>query len=290
MVKAGRVEEGCSKFEAARKLFTSTGLLLNLADCYERLNKTASAWTEFGDAALAAENAERTKDEAFAKRRQEALEPRLSRLLIRVSVPAADQVVKRDGAEIARAAWDAAIPVDPGPHTIAVEAAGRSPWSTTVTVSEPGKTVTVEVPELPKVVKPDENRSTVADASPQDNGATPAAHGPSHDETAPARGSVGTTQRVIGIVVGAGGVVTMGTSGILGLIAKSQFDAAVNEHGPSRASDSINAHQQADTASIVFAVGAVATVTGLVIWLTAPRAPIAVGWTGKGLLLSGSLQ
>ena len=50
LLTAGRYAEACPKFEAARKLYASAGILLNLGDCYERLGRTASAWTEFGEA------------------------------------------------------------------------------------------------------------------------------------------------------------------------------------------------------------------------------------------------
>jgi hypothetical protein len=46
----------------------------------------------------------------------------------------------------------------------------------------------------------------------------------------------------------------------------------------------------ADAATIVFAVGAAATAAGAVIWLTAPKAPIAVGANLNGVLVSGTFQ
>jgi hypothetical protein len=160
LVKEGRYDEACPKFQAARKLYTSAGLLLNLADCDERANRTASAWAEFADAASAAASAGRQNDEIEAKRRQADLEGRLSRLTIRVTGAARDQVVKRDGAAIDRAAWDSAIPVDPGVHAIVAEAPNRTPWSASVSVTEPGKTVTIEVPELNAIAADKSGSST----------------------------------------------------------------------------------------------------------------------------------
>jgi hypothetical protein len=278
LMKAGRYEDACAKFEAAKKLYTSSGLLLNLAACHEHLNRTASAWAEFGDAAFAASSSGRGSDEAEAKRRQAALEPKLTRVAIRVTAPVQDEVVRRDGAPIDRAAWESAIPVDPGQHTLTAEAAGHTSWSATINAVEPGKTVTVEVPALAEVPHP-EVKAPVADAASTGSAEAPA--------SAPAPGK---TQRVIGIVVGGSGVVAMGVSGVIAIMAKSQYDTATGESGPARHNDSVDAGNLADVASVVLVAGAVATAAGAVLWLTAPRAPVAVGTNGTGVFLAGSFQ
>src|SRR5262245_41405440 len=50
LLKSGRYGEACAKLEGAKGLYTSAGILLNLGDCYEKIGRTASAWTEFGEA------------------------------------------------------------------------------------------------------------------------------------------------------------------------------------------------------------------------------------------------
>src|SRR5262249_12581297 len=140
--------EACPKLQAAAKLYAGSGVLLNLGDCYEHAGRTASAWTEFREAAYAATGAGRADDLAEANRRQAALEPRLSRLTIRVAHGAPDLVVRRDGKVVDVAAWGTALPVDPGAHALSAEASGRAPWSASVSVTEPGATVVVDVPEL----------------------------------------------------------------------------------------------------------------------------------------------
>jgi hypothetical protein len=148
LMKAGQYADACPKLEAARKLFTSAGILLNLADCHEKIGRTASAWTEFGEAAAVAKRTNRDDDAEEATRRQAALEPSLPRLTIRVAHAVPGLGVRRDGAPIAAAAWGAALPVDPGAHEIRAEAAGFEPWTGSATVSKPGQLVTVDVPEL----------------------------------------------------------------------------------------------------------------------------------------------
>ena len=148
LMKAGRYANACPKLEAARKLYTSAGILLNLADCHEKIGRAASAWTEFGEAAAVAKRTNRDDDAEEATRRQAALEPSLPRLAIRVAHALPGLGVKRDGAPIAPAAWGAALPIDLGPHEIRAEAAGFEPWTGSATVSTPGQVVTIDVPEL----------------------------------------------------------------------------------------------------------------------------------------------
>ena len=82
----------------------------------------------------------------------------------------------------------------------------------------------------------------------------------------------------------------MGAAGVLGLIAKSKFDAANDRTGAPRHADSVHAGQMADAATVVLAVGAAATAAGAVIWLTAPRARVSVGVNVQGVTLSGNFQ
>jgi hypothetical protein len=80
------------------------------------------------------------------------------------------------------------------------------------------------------------------------------------------------------------------SSGVLGLVAKAEFDKAQNE-GTGRHADSLQAANLADAGTVFLVAGGVVAATGAVIWLTAPReAPIAVGTNGRGIFLSGSFQ
>lgn len=147
LLKEERYSEACPKFEAARKLYESAGIVLNLGDCYEHLGRTASAWTEFGAALAIAQRTGRSTEAAEAAKRQAALEPTLSRLVVRVLRPAPGLLVARDGAELPSAAWGAAMPVDPGSHELRAAAPGREPWATSVTIPSGGR-ISVDVPEL----------------------------------------------------------------------------------------------------------------------------------------------
>jgi hypothetical protein len=148
LASEGQYAAACPKFEAAAKVYTSAGILLNLADCYEKTGRTASAWTEFGEAASVATRTSRPSDAAEATRRQGALQSALTYLVVRVAREVPGLVVKADGAVLARAAWGTSIPVDPGSHEIRADAPGYDPWRGSIDASKPGQTASVEVPEL----------------------------------------------------------------------------------------------------------------------------------------------
>jgi tetratricopeptide (TPR) repeat protein len=145
---AGRTEDACQKFEASSKRFASAGVVFNLGDCYEKLGRTASAWTAFRDAASLARQTKRFDIATEASTRLSAIDPKLMRMAIHVPHATLTLIVRRDGINVMRVAWDAAIPVDPGTHEIHAEASGYDPWTTSVSVSVAGETVSVEVPAL----------------------------------------------------------------------------------------------------------------------------------------------
>jgi hypothetical protein len=278
LMKAGQYEKACPKLEAASKLYAGSGLLLNLGDCYEHVGRTASAWTEFGEAVSSAERAGRSGDRDEALRRQSALEPRLSRLAIRVPVDLPGLVVERDDLAIDRGAWGTAIPVDPGAHSVTATATGRRPWSGSVDVTQPGTTVTIDVPELEPV-------PTAPPTVPQAP-VPPATE--ARRETATEAPPYWTGRRVAGVVTTGIGVVGVGLGGVMGLVAKSQYDTAKADSGTQRHDESVSAVSLGNAATAIVGIGAAVAVGGAVLWLTAPDARVQIGTMGTGALVRGS--
>jgi tetratricopeptide (TPR) repeat protein len=143
LVEAGRYAEACPKFAESQRLDPAGGTLLNLANCHELQGRTATAWTQFNDALSQAIRDGRKDREAFAREHLAALAPRLVRIVVVVPerLAASGAAVFLDGSELPRAAWDSAIPVDPGAHAVTVGA-----WTRTIVADEPGRTYRVEVP------------------------------------------------------------------------------------------------------------------------------------------------
>lgn len=208
----GKAESACPKFEGAQKIAPTAGTLLNLANCYEKTGRVASAWASFRDAITLARSASRNDLAEGAQKRAAALEPRLARLTITVSAVAPGIEVTRDGSLVPREAWSMAVPVDPGEHVIEAHAPGRKAMRLSVEAPAEGAVATVNVPELeaaPLAAEPaHESRETSSAPAPVASPDT-------------ADSNRGATQRWVGIGLGALGVVDLAVTGIIALHAGS---------------------------------------------------------------------
>jgi hypothetical protein len=280
LMAAGKFAEACPKLEASLKLDTGVGTMLNLADCYEKNGQTASAWSQFREAASAARDAG-SKDRAdLARSRATALEPKLSHLTITVSK---NQVVDvtRDGAPLDSATFGTPVPVDPGKHVIAASATGKRKWTTSVDVT-PSAQVSVEVPVLA-------DEAAAASAS-----HTTTASGPEK----PAATS-GSSQRTFAIAAGVIGLAGIGAGSVFGLKASSTWSDAKgkctsfpSDCGQEGKSLSQDAQSSANLATIGFVVGGAGIAAAAVLWFTAPSstegdAKVAVGVEPGRVLVSG---
>src|SRR6266850_8060072 len=98
LMAQGNFRDACPKFAASLKLDPAVGAMLNLADCYEKNQQTASAWAQFREVSSAARAAGSKEREDLARQRAAALEPKLSRLTIIVGTQTVR--VTRDGAPV----------------------------------------------------------------------------------------------------------------------------------------------------------------------------------------------
>jgi len=290
LMKEGKLAEACGALEGSERAEHNVATVLSLADCREKNHQYAAAWALFlqadsqtrGDASKAMLN-------TTAKRRAQALEPRLSYLTINVPdesrVP--ELVVLRDGAPVDPAEWNRSIPADGGDHVVAGKAPGHESWSTTVTLRPEADKQAVEVPKfkaLPQIV------NKVRAAAPAERSARPPEPSPF------------TRRRKIGLGVAAGGAAIGIASVVLGAGAQSLRDEAVAACPPSACSPenaiaardkNDQARSRAMIANVGFGVAGLAIATGVVLWLTgapeSPRLAIApqVGDT-TGLAVVGS--
>jgi hypothetical protein len=135
---AGKIEEACSAFEGSQRIDPNISTLINLADCREKNQQLATAWSLFVQAVSEAQREPEFADLlALSRKRAAQLEPRLSRLSI--NVPKRSRVdglvVTRNGIPVERAEWDREIPVDAGDIVIEANASGYQPWTSHVTVN-----------------------------------------------------------------------------------------------------------------------------------------------------------
>jgi len=148
LMKQKAFAAACDKFEASERLEPTIGTELNLADCREKNGQLATAWAAFIKVAQTAKHSGDKKREAEARRRVDALEPRLVYLTISVPRPArlAGLVIRRSGALVDAAAYDQPVPVDADEYQITAEAPGHERWQHTISIGKTSKTI--DVPTL----------------------------------------------------------------------------------------------------------------------------------------------
>ncbi|HEX8790836.1 MAG TPA: hypothetical protein VF765_07775 [Polyangiaceae bacterium] len=156
LMTSGHYADACPKLEQSQKLDAGIGTQFHLADCWQHLGKTASAWALFREVASEARASGQGSRARVAKDRADALEPFLSKLVIApgVSSTIPGLVIRRDGTEVPREAWASPVPVDPGTHEVLASAPDKQAWQTSIDVEGQGKVVTVDVPVLADVAPP----------------------------------------------------------------------------------------------------------------------------------------
>src|SRR5258706_4733814 len=132
LVAEGKYAEACPKFADSERLDPSLGTLLNLANCLEKLGRTATAWVTYREAASAANAAGRKDYLATAERHAQALAAKLARVTMIVAQPVEGMRVVRDGVVVDRAECGTPIPIDAGSHAIEVTAPRHNGWASTV--------------------------------------------------------------------------------------------------------------------------------------------------------------
>lgn len=295
--------EACPKFEESQRLDPGMGTLFQLANCHQRISKTATAWAEFLQVAAEAKTAGQTAREKVARERAAELESKLSRLTIIVDASVTPGLsVARDGTQIGRGQWSTALPVDPGTHRVEATAPGKSPWSNVVHVGE-ALSLVVRVPAL--------TDAPVASAAPVVS-ATPGA-APMTTTTAAVGNELATTplsdppvddardgsgQRLAGGITLGAGVVGLGVGTVFGLLSKGARDDSESHcrEGDRCDTTGVSLRDQARShgtiSTVAFGVGAAAVVTGAVLWFTAPsaskRVAVGIAPTLHGATLRGS--
>lgn len=260
LLEAGQYESACPKLEESDRLAPGIGTKFHLADCNERLGRTATAWAGFLATAAAARSMGQTAREDAARDRARALEPRLARLVVEVptAARASGLTITRDGLPVGSGQWGAAIPVDPGSHVVDASAPGKAPWHADVRVDTAGALGRITVPPLAE--------------------GPPSASGGDGMEADPGR-----TQRVVGLVVGGAGLVGVGVGAVFGLQAISKYDQSepfcTGNVCKREGLDLRDASSRAgNNATLAFVAGGVATALGVVLYFTAPsRRPAAHG-------------
>ncbi len=300
MLDAGQYADACGKFAESKRLAPGLGVTLYLADCYERIGRTASAWTEFKAAeGLARERSDPRAD--VARGRAQALEPKLERLTIFVgpTVPRSGLRVLLDGAAVPEEEWGLAMTVDPGDHVIVASAPDHANRTLPIHTGPEAPTATAHIDTLDETSAP----SPTPTNPPPSEAREPTPALPSSPGTPEPSRDPGATNRWLGIGVGALGVVGLGVGSAFGLIAQSKLSQS--NKGDCNASDNCSpaglglrkdAGDAANASTALFIVGGVAIAAGVALYVTAPHAHSGTALTiapapmagGGGALMRGT--
>lgn len=259
LYEKGQLEEACQRFEAARRIESTPGTLLNLARCHEKLGRTASAYGALDEAVTVARRLGDEERRAYAERWMKELEPQLSRLRVEVERAEGDLSIQLDGKELHPGALGTAIPVDPGKHTVEAAGRGRAPFRTTVDVEPRPGTVTVRVPA---------QAATTTTTTP-----------PARPKPPPPGPPYWNGQRIGGVALGAAGIAGITVGAVYGVKAAQSMagsDERCIQGNPDRCTpEGYALRQDANTqgwiSNVGIGAGALAVAGGVVLFLLAPK-------------------
>jgi hypothetical protein len=278
LMASGDYNTACAKFAASQKLEPGVGTSLNLADCYEKSGRLASAWAQFHDARTAARAAGSKDREQLARDRAQALESRLSYVTITTSSPQRGSIqIMRDGIAVEAAMLGTAIPVDPGKHKLEATSPGKKSWSNAFDVPSAPTKIAIAVPDL------DDQPAGSSSASSSDAAST----------------KPGSGQRIAGLALAGVGVVGVAAGTLFGLKARSSWDDAKSHCtsypygcGSDGVSLGDDTKQAATLSTVSFVVGGVGLVGGAVLYFTAPSirevAALSLRVAPRAVVLGGS--
>lgn len=256
LMQQGKFDEACPRLAASYKLDPGVGALLNLAVCYEKIGRLASAWGVYREAMALGQQFGQPERVEYARARVSKLEGRLGKLTVNVLSKAENLKISIDGLQHPREAWGVPLPVDAGEHVIEASAPGRTPFRVTITSHDEGTTL-VDVPELalnPEIARAEEDRSSGSVTAVSDEG----------------RG----TQRIAALALGGVGLVGLGVGGFFGLSAQNTYESADcssnNVCSPSGLEARDSAENKAMVATVAGGIGVAALAGAAVLWFTAP--------------------
>lgn len=150
LLDEGHLDAACAKLAESQRLAPAGGTLLNVGACHARQGLNATALGELSEALAIARREGRADRARRAQDEIDRLTPLLDTLTIRVSDAARVDglVVAIDGTPIGRAAWETALPIDPGTHELEFRAPGRAAATRTISVGRARDAVVVDAPTL----------------------------------------------------------------------------------------------------------------------------------------------
>jgi hypothetical protein len=267
----GRYHEASPLFALSYALDPHPKALFNLAYCYEKDDRIASAWLMWQKGADTADAMGEMDRAEVAREHAKDLAPKVPHVTVYVAPQPSGALVEvtLDGAPLVSDSWGRPIPVDAGAHEVSAASHVLQTWSSRF-VASLGDTPSVEVPQLEPLP----------------------AQGPAlSPPPAEPRSSL---LPPIAWTVGGAGVAALGVGaafGIAGLVNKSAstenrdcVGGACNSTGLSEVA---RAQQDMKAADVSFAIGGGLIVAGAGLWLGARAASPSVTKTANVVVQPG---
>jgi hypothetical protein len=143
----GQYVDACARFTQSYAVEASSGTLLNLALCNEKLGKTATALAEYRQSARLAQDQGRQDRVTAALQKADELELTVARLTLVPTETGGELKILLDGGTVHEDKLGVPEPIDPGSHEVVASAPGRRPWQVAVEIKD-GDKQTLEVPVL----------------------------------------------------------------------------------------------------------------------------------------------
>ena len=263
LIKSGNWVEACEQFDKSQRLDPQLGTLFNIGQCSEHTEHLATAVAAYRE--LVAKDTNDARKSA-AKERLAALEPRVPKLVVKVSRPATVSLESKAG--VRAIAANQPVEIDFGDYSVIVRAPGAREVISKIRVGEERKTTTIE-PALDPI--------DAGDASPS------------------------STRKLVAIAaVGVGGA-ALATGVVFGALASSDWNRAKAVCGGTTCASQgdvdranaigASARTKATLSTALVIAGAVVAGAGVFVWLTLPGdvhvAPQASD-TSAGVTLTGA--
>lgn len=275
LMKLGKDEEACQTLERSQAVEPGVGTMLYLAECYEKVGRTASAWAMYREASSRAQEQGQLDRAKKGATRADLLQPSLSNLTLMPpsGVTISELSITRNGHDVPAAALGVPVPVDPGEQKLTAAAPGYAPWQLSVNLPANGARLVVEVPALQPL--PPELATPEPPVQPGPTQTTPAvATAPlpaaTHDQPR------STFHKPLAYALGGIGLVTLGVGSYFGVRAISENgkaeDACPNGRCTGQGIEHDESARSAATASNVLVASGLALVAaGVVVYLVRPR-------------------
>jgi tetratricopeptide (TPR) repeat protein len=270
LFQADDFEHACPKLAQSYQIDPAGGTVLLLAICYEKQGRFASSWARYNDALASARRDQRDDRERRAREGLASVEPKLSYLVLKLD-PATQAIagvkLAIDGADLPIIA-DAKLPIDPGPHTLAVHAPNYETWQSDITITGPSTTQNVAVPPLQ--AKPAAPPVSAAPAP-----ASAPVNSPLLDANPPSRERAeNKNMRLVAYVMGGAGLAAVAVGSYFGVRAitlKNDANAicSAKQCLPSQAAavpKSEDAVSSAHLADAFIGIGSAVTISAAVLW------------------------